>query len=355
VPAVCESCGEPVVAGVQFCTNCGFYLDWNEASSEETSATATPIARRPPAAERPADDPGPAESATVVSAATEAATVRPLRPAAAPTEPVGTPCRRCGTSNPRTRRFCAKCGLYIGEPTSGSDLRAFAPAPVPWWRRLFRGRPGSERAARQAYRRSLPWPVRMRRVLILLGVLLLCFGYLRFVGRDPVQWTRHRIDAVRGTLVQVSGVTASSPAGASIVRDFAARNAVDGDSTTAWAVPFTGPSTVTGETCTAGSDLDSLLLQAPEQVTVRAIKVHGGFPGTLGTQNWRPRTLELWFPDGSCQRVELANSPRPQLLEIHPTTTNAVRVAVVAGYVPRGRSQQPLNAITEIALLSRPR
>ncbi len=187
------------------------------------------------------------------------------------------------------------------------------------------------------------------------AVLLLGFGYLHFVGRDPVTWARHRLDAVRGTLVAVPDVTARSTSSSGVVKDFEPGNAVDGDSKTAWATGFDGPTRVTGRTCTASIGVNGLVLTASQDITLRAIKVHSGFPDNAGDLEWRPRTLELWFPDGTCQRIAVANSAEPQLIKIHSVKANAVRIAVVAGYQPKGGSAQPTTAITEIALMTRPK
>jgi hypothetical protein len=368
-PKVCESCGEPVVEGVQFCTNCGFFLDWSEGAddSAQDSAPAARPAPRPMTESTPlARAPAPTDSHTAAAvdelpppAAPDSPVLEPARarpaPAARSAAPAGAPCPRCGTPNPASRRFCAKCGQFIGEPTATDQLRAFTPPKLRWWQRWLHGRPGSERAARAAYRRSLPWPVRMRRVLVVLAVVVLAFAYLRFVGRDPVSWTRHRFDALRGTLVTVPDVAANSPRATTPVPGYPAKAAVDGRSDTAWATPFAGPVRVTGSTCTAVADTNGLLLTAPEPVTVRAIKIHSGYPDKNAALRWRPRTLELWFPDGHCQRVNLADSPKPQQHRIHPVKTNAVRIAVVAGYPPEGGSADPHTAITELALLMRPK
>ncbi len=355
---VCDSCGEPVVAGVQFCTNCGFFLDFAEAPVDETppethGATAPETVRRSPAEPETSTDPAPA---TVTEFAPPPLPVpaRPRRESRASVPP-GVPCSRCGTPNPGTRRFCAKCGLFIGTPAGDDQLRAFRPPSRTWWQRLLHGRPGSERAARTAYRRSLPWPVRLRRVLIVVGVLLLGFGYLHFVGRDPIGWARQRIDALRGTVVVVPGVKARATSGASSIPKFPAADAVDGYSDTAWATGFDGPKGVTGTACAAAPDANGLVLSAPEQVTVRAIKIRSGVPGKDGDLIWRPHTIELWFPNGACQRINLANSPKPQQVAIHPVKTNTVRIAIVAGYQQQGGSTKQVTAITEIALLQRPK
>ncbi len=367
-PRVCESCGEPIVAGVQFCTNCGSFLGWTDpddpatdeaVSGEAATATTAPAPVRPaPVGRAAADVEEDTAEVPVEAVATPTATGSVLRAVPAPRtrtrEPAGTPCRRCATPNPSTRRFCAKCGLFIGAPSDAEQLRAFAAPKRRWWQRWLHGRPGSERAARSAYRKSLPWTVRLRRVFVVLAVLALCFAYLRFVGRDPVSWAKNRLDTLRGSLVAVPDLSARSPNPADVVPGYPAKAAIDGRSDTAWATRFSGPTKVPGTACTAVADTTGLLLTTSGDHTVRAVKIHAGFPDKNTKLRWRPKTLELWFPDGQCQRVSLADSPKPQQVSIDPVDTNAVRVAVVAGYPPQGGSTAPATAITEIALLMRP-
>jgi hypothetical protein len=353
---VCESCGERVAAGTQFCTSCGYYLGWDSSDdaaggpSTEQTAPARPrpaVVVTPPVAEstvRTAELPP-------VDDAPPAATLAPVRPRVA----TGVACSRCGTSNDPSRRFCGKCGLFIGEPSGNSPMRVDTADRRPWWQRWLRPRPGSERAARRAYRQSLPWPIRLRRVLIACVVVVLGVLYLHFVGRDPITWGRHVLADWRGTVVPVDGVTSAAVTQSAAVPNFPAQAATDKNSASAWATAFTGPTTPASTTCSTAAAPGALLLTAPAQITLRAIMVQTGLTTPDRPQQWIPRALDLTFSDGSCQRITVNNVPDPQIVRIHAVKTNAVRLVIVAADRPQGSGALPLAAITETALLVRPK
>jgi hypothetical protein len=275
------------------------------------------------------------------------------RPKARVRAPAGTPCRQCATPNPPGRRFCSKCGFFIGEPTDGDQLRAFKPPPRPWWKRWFRPEPGSDRAARVTYRRSLPWWMRLRRVLIAIVIVALGIGYLRFVGRDPISWFNNVIRDWRGSLATVNGVTSASVTPSAAVQGFPARDATDKNSTTAWATVFNGPNSAPSGQCSSTPTAAALLVTAPHQITLRAVMVQTGLTTPDRSQQWVPTALDLTFSDGSCQRINVKNEPQPQVIRIHRVKTNDVRIVVVAADSPQSGST-PLAAITETALLVRP-
>jgi hypothetical protein len=137
------------------------------------------------------------------------------------------------------------------------------------------------------------------------------------------------------------------------VPGFPAKDATDGNSSTAWATPFAGPTSAPGTGCTSGAASGALLLSAPEQVNLRAVMVQTGLTTPDRTQQWVPTTLDLTFSDGSCQRIALKNVATPQVIHIHAVRTNGLRMVIVAADSPRGNGAVPLAAITEIALLVR--
>jgi hypothetical protein len=357
---VCESCGERVVAGTQFCTTCGSYLGWDESESTDDTqqeAHTVPTRARPAPVQATAVQPVGEFVARTSDTPAAGDTVSPRVAAAAPVRTrsrSGIPCGRCGTSNEASRRFCGKCGLFIGEPSAGDQLRADAVDRRPWWQRWLRPRPGSERAARAAYRRSLPWPVRLRRVLIALVVVVLALAYLRFVGRDPLSWGRHVLADWRGTVVAVDGVTSAPVTQSAAVPNFPAQAATDKNSASAWATAFIGPTAPASATCSTAAVPGALLLTAPEQITMRAIMIQTGLTTPDRTQQWVPRALDLTFSDGTCQRITVNNVLDPQIVRIHAVKTNAVRLVVIAADRPQGTGGLPLAAITETALLVRP-
>jgi hypothetical protein len=206
-----------------------------------------------------------------------------------------------------------------------------------------------------AYRRSLPWPVRLRRVLIALAVVVLGVAYLHFVGRDPITWGRHVLADWRGTVVPVDGVTSAAVTQSAAVPNFPAQAATDKNSASAWATAFTGPTTPASATCSTAAAPGALLLTAPSQITLRAIMVQTGLTTPDRAQQWVPRALDLTFSDGSCQRITVQNVPDPQIVRIHAVKTNAVRLVIVAADRPQGSGALPFAAITETALLVRPK
>jgi hypothetical protein len=185
-------------------------------------------------------------------------------------------------------------------------------------------------------------------------VLVLALAYLRYVGRDPVSWSRHVVADLRGKLVAVTGVTSASVNRADAVPGFPAKDATDGNSATAWATPYAGPTSAPDAGCTTGAAAGALLLSAPEQVNLRGIRVQSGLTTPDRTQQWVPTMLDLSFSDNTCQRIKLKNVATPQTIHIHAVETNGVRVVVVAADSPRGSGAVSLAAITEIALLVRP-
>ncbi len=355
----CEVCGEQTPLGVQFCTSCGAYLGWAEPGvqagspptarvARETTRNVAPTTAEPALAATRTAQPTLAEHApddvTEIGASLRNAAVR-----------AGERCSRCGTANDASRRFCAKCGLFVGPPSTTNPPGA-APAGRPSWQRWLHGRVGSDRSARAAYRKSLPMLVRMRRAIVALVVLASTFGYLHFVGRDPLTWARHRLDTLRGTLVAVNGVTAAPDPPSAVLRDFPAAGAVDQFANTAWATNFAGPERPSTTTCVASANQGALLLTAPGRITLRAVRVRGGLGA--GDQDrplqWRPKALDLGFSDGTCQRVALQDAPGEQVLTVHTVRTNVVRVTIVAGYPPPPGNGLPLAAVADIALMTRP-
>ena len=353
---VCDSCGAQVLPDTQFCTSCGYFLGWNESQPGDGPDRQP---RRPGAVTEGRTSPVPSDATSQVRE--PSVTTQPVESSTitetdrSPRDLPQTPCRRCSTLNPSTRRFCSKCGLFIGQPTAASQYRAFTPAPRRhWWQRWWRPPTGSEEAERAAYRRSLPWWIRLLRVLIAVVVLALAFAYLGFVGRNPVTWSRHVVANLRDTLSPVNGVTSASVNQSAAVPGFPAKDATDGNSATAWATPFTGPTSAPSGSCTTGAASGALLLSAPEQIKLRAIKVQTGLTTPDRTQQWVPTTLDLSFSDNTCQRINLKNVATPQTIHIHPVKTDGVRIVVVAADSPRAGGAVPLAAITEIALLVRP-
>jgi hypothetical protein len=356
---LCEVCGEPIVAGVQFCTSCGAYQGWTERTPDAAEAAAPPTARDESATARdlgpgesvatlvPPDDAEHADRRTLEHQPVAATATRTVRERA---------CPRCGTGNEPARRFCRKCGYLFGEPHVVRGATLAATSRLPWWRRWFSRRTPAERQAHKSYRRSLPLWIRLRRYVAVLAALAVVFLYFRVVGRDPVAWAQHTLDAIRGTLVPVAAVQAASDPPSQAVKGYPPRAATDGRIDTAWATVLLAGSRPIGSPCAAAGQQSALLLTTPKPLTVRGLEIRAGLDASnpQRLQFWRPRVLDLSFSDGTCQRVVLKDSPGWQRVSLHPVKTSAARIAVVAGFAPQGGGTSRLVQITEIRLLQRP-
>jgi predicted RNA-binding Zn-ribbon protein involved in translation (DUF1610 family) len=395
----CPECGERNVGRPEFCAACGAFLAWDDETSATPAAaapqTAGAVSSGPVAAARsPRAAAGSAttQSAAPVAAPPSAAMSAPAAgatgtqpvwmgagaavapawhaPTAAPPPEPGPPpdrqCPACGVHNDAALRFCRKCGHPFVAPTltdSGPAVVA-TPERIPWWRKWYRATPGTTRAARVAYRQSMPWIYRARRYLWgLLGIGVLV-GSLALLGRDPIGWVSARWQDLRGDVVQVQGVTAVTEPTAGGSPEFPAGNLVDNLSDTAWATAFTVENLAAAGavTCVAPAAQSpqgvpaSAVLISPEPVTVRSISVVAGLPESDQRRlwQWRPKTLQLGFSDGTCQRVALADTPALQESELEPVETTQIRVSVVDAYPPVPDQPIDLAALTEIRLFARP-
>lgn len=304
-----------------------------------------------------------------------------------PPPPTEGPCPRCGVVNGAELRFCRKCGLALRGPTlhDGGAARPMAPPQrVPWWRRWFRPDDNTRRGARAAYRRSLPVRYRIIRwLLALLGVAAIV-GAFALIGRNPVGWAVNTWNDMLGKTVQVNDlaaytdpsptVIASNPgtvspsAGATPTAAVppvdTAQNVLDNLANTSWTTAWSQTSQlnpadapcVPPSTPTAAGGPESILIVPTNSVDVRAISVAGGLPkdDARRQQQWRPRTLQLAFSDGSCQQVTLQDNADLQSLELNPVDASQIRLSVIDAYPPS--PDQPINevAITDIRIFTRP-
>lgn len=323
-----------------------------------------------------------------------AAPVPAPAPAAVPAPPEPEPvprqiqCPRCGVANETDRRFCVKCGLGLVGPRL-HDAGPAGPPPPPerlsWWRRIFRPAPNTRRAARAAYRQSLPLRYRaIRWVLALAGIGVL-IGGLSLIGRNPVGWAVDRWNDLRGTTVQVTGLRAHSepdPAASGPVEQTGAPASTPPASTppvapadtapllldnlanTGWTVPWTATSALDPLLASCRNPADptklgmppSVVVTLPQEVTLNHVSVAVGLPKNDSgrAQQYRPRTLQLAFTDGTCQRVDVADADNLQMLPLDKVSTGAVRIWVVDAYPPSSDQPQDLATIAEIRLFQRP-
>jgi hypothetical protein len=370
----CEICGEHNVAGTRFCTSCGAYLGWEGSVvplSEQPVAPRPNGRARPPSGltagaatatepTRPVDPARSSEPTLTIDRAPRAggsvdvadAPDTPKTPIPAPADPNSTVCPDCHTANEPSRRFCRRCGFVLRAPVSP------LPPPVPtrrWWQRWLRR---ADDGSATTFGRSLPMRVRLLRVIGVLAALVLALGLFRFVGRDPLAWTRHTINDLRGSLVTVDGLTVRPDPAGDATAQTAANALVDAHPDTSWSASWTDPTTgATNLDCGPVGPQSAVLITAPRSIRLRAIQLRGGLSTEDQTRllQSRPRILELRFSNGTCQRVTVKDVFDRQTVSVRAVTTDTVRVSVVGTYAPEVSPGIPAVSISEMSLLTRPK
>jgi hypothetical protein len=370
--AQCDSCGEANPAGSPFCLFCGTYLGWDQPGAGPTGAGQAPPAGPAPSTTPPA--PGPAAVAASSPAASppvpehrDAPTApgqpvtdpaRATRPAPAPEAAsgaavgtaAGPTCPSCGHRNDPSRRFCERCGF-----TLVSAARGTAPTRTPttegghWW-----SRSAEDRAARRAYRRSLPPLYRWRRVIVALLVVVLAVAVVSVVEGNPVEWATQRYHDLRGTTVEVSGVRAVAEPGEEPVPA-----ATDDDASSTWKTPW--PPGTPEQTCSAPRPF-ALRLQWEDPVRVRGVRVS---PGTRGDGTVdrrlspRPATMLVSWEDDSgevrCESLGVTDEAATRDLELDTrTAVDTLWLRVGSVHEAQGANVPRPVSVRYVAVLSRP-
>jgi hypothetical protein len=368
--AICLECGEPVDRDVEFCTNCGAYLEWNATESGEEAAPVAVVRmgeRPPPRASEAMTVPSPrtasaSDPATAAQPAPAAAGGRgesdPRRRRTAEVPRVDAPvagwCSRCGTDNPPELRFCRRCALEFQPATATAWQGRPGGGTLPWWRRLLgRGRTPGERAALRTYRRSLPTRYRVYRGLAALLAAVLVGLATWAVQGNPLRWAETRWDDLRDTVEPVALTGAAlDPETAQPRTDFEPANAADGDASTAWATAWEAGEPARacrGERHTA----EALVLRFRSVADVRKLRVLAGLPADDPQRQVfnRPRLLEVRSSDGTCQAVPLDDQAEAQVVSLKtPVSTDLLRIDVLDVYA--GTNDQV--ALSEVVPLQRP-
>ncbi|HVN10677.1 MAG TPA: hypothetical protein VMT69_01195 [Kineosporiaceae bacterium] len=184
---------------------------------------------------------------------------------------------------------------------------------------------------------------------------------LTLSGLHPIRQVTDVVGHIRGS-GRVDGVTATAePADAlsGHTAPWAVDDQRDRGWTTRWTAPDAGtPSAACASTPGAGTARFSatanvLVLRFPSATDVREIGIEAGLPGgdERGTR-WQPKTLELRWDGGGCQRVDLANTPDLQRFGVDQGSVGGVTIAVVAGYPPADAGSDRLD-IAEVTVWQR--
>lgn len=374
---ICDVCGETNKAGTEFCAFCGAYLGWQlqdnppapdspsrplpagEATGAApgrtqaahqagpTSAPPTPPpapspAQAPPSPAPPAtplaSEPGPWHEPSPLHVGQQSAPTAPPAPAGCPT---------CGRPVETGRRFCGHCGEQLVRPGAGAPITRPTTKRDTWWSRLW---DSEDRAARRAYRRSLPPLYRWRRVITAVLAVGLISAGLTMIGRSPTAFVLARYYDLRGTLVNVPGVRA-----AIIPPDASAQGTPDllvDRTTNAWLMSWS--STTAGSTC--GETPTTAVIQLSfEPTRIRGIDLWAGMltsdPNRL--QQFRPETIWVAYAD-QCREVRLQDVERQPVALDTGIPVDSLLIGVVTAFQPGQPGGSDVLGFTEITLRARP-
>jgi hypothetical protein len=379
IDLICEVCGTSNPPGTEFCTNCNSYLAWDRSVLAKPSGQ--PSKSTPPASNQAAPTPQKEWTAQSTPPAGSAAGGYPNAGPAdqgypnqgypdagyggqgyynpgydqgayyqggagyAPTleQPGYTDmsCPSCGTINPGSRRFCSHCGyafFYGGlDPYAG-----YYSSPA--------SQAAQDRAARKAYRRSLPPLYRWRRVIIgvLVAVLLIAAGVL--LRSDPVGIVKGAWYGLRQEYVWVKPVQATviPPEATAPKSDPAAL--VD-ESENEWTMNWTP----TGESACGPAPGTGFVVLTFAPTRIRLIQIAPGLAESNPQRKLQPlpHVMGIAFDDGKCHPVNLTATPNQQEFKID-SGKPVTRVLIGIGSAYPAANGQPLISLTEVILKAYP-
>jgi hypothetical protein len=258
-------------------------------------------------------------------------------------------CSNCGETSDSTRRFCRRCGTWLVTPT------LVRPAPPDGLGTRLRRRWWGGTTAE--YRGDLTRGTIAFRIASVVGVLLLVGVILTVAGWHPIRRATDLVGHVLGS-GRVSGVTAQAVPGDALPghpASWAVDDVRGRGFATRWTSGSSGdPNSACSAAAPAPATASSLNLTFPRATNVREIGIEAGLPaGDPDIANrWRPQTLELHWPGGKCQAVQLAKDPGLQRFPVDQGIVGQVEVVVVAGYPPDGPGSDRLD-IGEITFWQR--
>jgi hypothetical protein len=209
-------------------------------------------------------------------------------------------------------------------------------------------------------------PLRYRMMRWVWGLLGLgaIVGVFYALGQNPVGWVQNQIANFQNSLVQVAGLQAVSEPPDPAATENTAQHALDNLSDTAWTTTWTQASQlnpanapcVSPSTPSAAGAPGSIVIIPSGPTTIREIAVAAGLSkgDARRLQEWRPKTVQLTFSDGSCQQISLADNETLQQVKIEPVETTQIRVSIVDAYPPLPDQPMDVVAITDIRLFERP-
>jgi len=248
-------------------------------------------------------------------------------------------CGRCGEPNDPTRKFCRRCGNSLQEAV-------VATISVPWWRRIFRRTPRRYEAGertkgmRPGKPAGRPSGVRITYVVRWALGILFALGVVGYVAIPSMQGLVNR--GVRIAMEQAGRIIApslepvrpTSGEASDEVSGHPMADAFDTFTNTEWQANGANP---------------SVTLAFEEPFELGALIVHNGATGEAFVQLRRAEIIEIEFPDGTIERLELQDVHDPQNLDVSGPAADTLTIRVVE---TNGPNAQPL-AISELELFAR--
>jgi hypothetical protein len=203
------------------------------------------------------------------------------------------------------------------------------------------------------------------RVLVGVVAATVVTAVLGLAQVHPIQRVQDQVGHIRGTN-KVTGLTATAqPVGSR--PDPTAAFAVDQVRARGWSTRWTATTAGDPEAaCRSVSAAPSGPASAPTGTTATALAIDFktavdvreiGFEAGLvkpqeRNDRWQPKTLELRWPNGECQAVNLDNTADLQRFGVHQGVVGGVVITVIAGYPPVDTDNQRLD-IGEVTVWQR--
>jgi hypothetical protein len=252
--------------------------------------------------------------------------------------------------NDSGRRFCIKCGRQLVASTAGHQPPPTRKSAVQgWWQGVGNAK---DRAARRAYRQSLPAFYRWRRVAVSLLCVGAVGGLLWGTGFRPIAYALDRYWEGRNNWLTFvtyrATIVPPEAAGAGGVK------ALSDDSEEPWTTPWTVDTPVAQ--CGAATGSPELVLTWDEARSVQRLEIWAGAadPDVRPTQ-FRPTVIVITGEDGSCLAEQaVSEEPKETVVDLPGAPEQrSLRIGFAAVAAPGEGGEEALS-VTEIRVLARP-
>jgi hypothetical protein len=295
----------------------------------EAVAPIAPVAPIVPPARTPVAPPVDQPAARRPTTMSEAPP-RPAQPVRQVEQRIAQPgdliCSNCNEPNDPTRRFCRRCGTSLAAAHAPVEKR------LPWWRRIFGGKPKTYAAGERAGSMRQPGAKGAKKKVEVVPLIrrglavLIAFGIIGAVALPDVRSTILNrggsvIDDIRRLIAPTLAIVHPISAAASSQTDgHESGMLIDQQSNSDWQSTEATPSiTVTFQT----------------EVDLGAVFVHNGTAEAfLDTR--RPSKLQFVFPNGSTTDISLVDDHKPQQFDLNANDVKELEIRILETAGPDG-------------------